>query len=318
MIALAYFLLSTGPSTIFKVLPWWILLQLGLDALMFVFWLSAAATSRYNCDDLCNACSGWDSVSFDDLSCSCLGSYYYWYKKRSMSPNKTGLLQARRTGHSNPTGTYGAKRGLDSVMVYVSLPGPLLRPLSSAYIVAPNWLTQNHSVLFFATLVSTILWIFQNRRASRTSNTTALTGGPAPHPEAGVQNVQTEPKQDISAYPPNPQMQQQGGYPQASPQEQYPPQGQYPPQAQYPPQQYPPQQQYPTQQQQYPQQGYPPQNQQPQPMGYYGGPNEGQQREVQSQQMQQPQGPMAHQQQGEQVPNYPTPTPEMQSERRET
>lgn len=117
LIALAYFLLSTGPTTIFKVLPWWILLQLGLDALMFIFWLSAAATSRYNCDDLCNACSGWDSVSFDDLSCSCLGSYYYWYKKRSMSPNKNGLLQPRRTGHSNPTGTYGAKRGLDSVMV---------------------------------------------------------------------------------------------------------------------------------------------------------------------------------------------------------
>jgi len=113
----------------FKVLPWWILLQLGLDALMFIFWLSAAATSRYNCDDLCNACSGWDAISFDDLSCACSGSYY-WYKKRDMSPKKTGLLQPRRNGHSNPAGTYGAKRGLDALMVYVSLPSLLPGPFS--------------------------------------------------------------------------------------------------------------------------------------------------------------------------------------------
>ena len=168
---------------------------------------------------------------------------------------------------------------------------PFFASSLSTYYIQAQVADRRPSVLFFATLCSTIIWIFQNRRASSRSTTTAPPTGPAAHEEAGVQQVPTEMKQDAS-YPHNNgnlQM-QQGGYGPVSPQEQYPPQGQYPTQ------QYPPQQQYP-------QQGYPPQ-QHRQPMGYYGGP-EGQQQ------------PMQQQQQGQQIPNYPTPTPEMQSERRE-
>lgn len=123
LLALAYFLFSTGPGSIGKILPWWIFIQLGLDALMFAFWLAAAATSKYNCSDLCNACSQWDSVAFDGLSCICNSSYYYWWKKRDMSPApKKGLLEVRRTRHTAPLGTAAAKQAFDAVMVYVICP----------------------------------------------------------------------------------------------------------------------------------------------------------------------------------------------------
>lgn len=118
--ALAYFFLSTGPTTAFRILPWWIFIQLGLDSLLFIFWLAAAATSRLNCNDLCNACPGASDVYFDDLSCTCLSDYYWWYKKRSMSPApKSGLLETRRTRNSTPTGKGAARISLDAIMVYV-------------------------------------------------------------------------------------------------------------------------------------------------------------------------------------------------------
>ena len=278
-------MLSTGPNTTFKLLPWWIFGQLALDAVLFVFWLSAAATARYNCNDLCNAC-GWDSVSFDGLDCVCYGTDY-WYEKRGMSPKQSGLLQPRRAKSSaTPAGTGAAKTALDALMTYVPL-------LSLFYVSSAIHLTRKGvanwsiSVLFFATLVGTIVYIFQHRSASSPTTHTPATG-PGSHPEAGVQQVSTEMKQDIPYQPNNTNPQtQQGGYPPVSPQENYPPQGQYPPQQQggYPPQQ------------QYPQQGYPPQGQQQQqPMAYYGGPEVGQQ-PVQQQQppMQQPPPIQQHQ-----------------------
>lgn len=92
---------------------------------MFIFWLSAAATSRYNCDDLCNACPNFSALSFDDLSCAC-GGAYDWYWKRGMSPKPSGLLQKRRT-YTRRAGTYGAKRGL--MLLWCTYPSPLMAML---------------------------------------------------------------------------------------------------------------------------------------------------------------------------------------------
>lgn len=262
LLALAYFFLSTGPTPMFKILPWWIFIQLGLDTLMFIFWLSAAAASHYTCNDLCNACSNLASLSFGGLSCICDSASYYdyyddYYDKRAMSPVKKGPLESRRTHHpTRSTGSTAAKQGLDAIMV----------------------------VLFAVTLASTCFWIFQNRRQS-TTTTTAPATNPAANAEAGVQQVSAEMKQD-APYNPNAINPNQGGYAPVSPiqQQTYPPQGQYPPQQ---PQQggYPPQQQYRPQE---------PYSQPQQPAQVYHGGSDGQP-----------------------IPNYPNPTPEMQAERRD-
>lgn len=87
---------------------------------MFIFWLAAAASSHYNCNDLCNACSNSVAVYFDNLSCVCDAYEYYLYDKRGMSPVKNGLLESRSVRYARPVGTAAAKQGLDAVMVYVT------------------------------------------------------------------------------------------------------------------------------------------------------------------------------------------------------
>ena len=126
---LAYLLLSSGTVRIFRVLPWWIFIQLGLDALMCIFWIAAASTSHFNCDDLCSACNA-SSVSYDHLSCSCsvysgyVYSDYFW-KKRGISPNPnpglSGGLAKRITSRSakRTSGILIAREALDAIMWYV-------------------------------------------------------------------------------------------------------------------------------------------------------------------------------------------------------
>jgi hypothetical protein len=133
LITLAYLTFSSGTLRIFKLLPWWIFIQLGLDALMFIFWISAAGTSHFGCDDLCSACNAWGyDIWYDHLACSCTsGSYSYWYEKRGISPNPfPGLsagLQKRKSSRRTKTkgGALVAREALDAIMVYV------LQPLSS-------------------------------------------------------------------------------------------------------------------------------------------------------------------------------------------
>ena len=111
---------------IFKLLPWWIFIQLGLDALMFILWISAAGTSHFTCDDLCTTCnaSGYD-IYFDHLACSCSSGAYYWYEKRNTSPNPNPGLSAglEKRKSSRRTRTHGgalvAREALDAIMVYV-------------------------------------------------------------------------------------------------------------------------------------------------------------------------------------------------------
>lgn len=119
LIALFYFILASGPSRITRTLPWFIWGQLALDALMFIFWLSAAATSSYSCTDLCNACGIIDGyVSFDSESCECSTLFF----KRDNSPRPVNVLQPRRShsggGSTDSTGggSIAAKQAFDAIM----------------------------------------------------------------------------------------------------------------------------------------------------------------------------------------------------------
>lgn len=122
-IALVYFILASGPTPTTRLLPWFIWGQLALDALIHIFWLSAAATSNYSCLDLCNVCGILNGyVYFDSQSCACYDDLLF---KRDYSPKPGNVLQSRRT-HSNGgrngsrVGTsIAAKQAFDAIMTYV-------------------------------------------------------------------------------------------------------------------------------------------------------------------------------------------------------
>ena len=122
-IALIYFILASGPSRTTRLLPWFIWGQLALDALIHIFWLSAAATSSYSCTDLCNVCGILDGyVYFDSQSCACYDDLLF---KRDYSPKPGNVLQPRRS-HSNGGkngsrmgGLIAAKQTFDAIMTYV-------------------------------------------------------------------------------------------------------------------------------------------------------------------------------------------------------
>ena len=146
--------------------------------------------------------------------------------------------------------------------------------------------------------------MWQKRRAGDNAAAATTTTTTNPNPENGVQQVPIEMKQD-TPYTGGPAPQ----YTSVAPQNNYPPvspaNGQYPQQQGFPQQQ---QQSYPQQQPQ----GFPQQQQQsfsqqqqypeqaPQGQGYYGG--------------QQNDATPSPQAQQHDIPNYPTPTPEMQAE----
>ena len=120
LIALIYFILASGPSRATRLLPWFVVGQLALDALIFICWLSAAATSSYSCTDLCNVCGILDGyVDFDSQSCIC---YEELNLKRDFSQKPGNMLQSRRS-HSNSTavGSIAAKQAFDAVMTYVQI-----------------------------------------------------------------------------------------------------------------------------------------------------------------------------------------------------
>ena len=123
LIALIYFMLASGPSRTTRLLPWLILGQLALDGIMFIFWLAAAATSHYSCNDLCTACGIYDEyVTFDTESCECSTLFF----KRDYSPRRGNALQqrSRPTKRSDTTvgGTIAVKEAFDAVMTYVHNP----------------------------------------------------------------------------------------------------------------------------------------------------------------------------------------------------
>lgn len=124
LIALIYFILASGPSAATRLLPWFIWGQLALDALIFIFWLSAGATSSYSCTDLCNACDISEGyVFFDSESCECSEFFF----KRDYSPRPRNVLQPRshsnrRRADSTVGGSIAAKQAFDAIMTYVQTP----------------------------------------------------------------------------------------------------------------------------------------------------------------------------------------------------
>ncbi len=106
LLVMVYFILATGPTNVFKILPWLIWIQLGLDAFLFIFWLTAAATPL-NCPDFCRACPldfGADVplyyVIYDNLFCYCELVPNFTkraaFANRPTSTRKTGFLAARK------------------------------------------------------------------------------------------------------------------------------------------------------------------------------------------------------------------------------
>lgn len=116
LLALIYFILASGPSPATRLLPWFIWGQLALDAIIYLFWLSAAATSGYSCIDLCNACDIADGyVDWGSLSCTCYTDLYY---KRDYSPKPVNVLQPRRSRRTTSVGSIAAKQTFDALMTY--------------------------------------------------------------------------------------------------------------------------------------------------------------------------------------------------------
>ncbi|CAD6580762.1 MAG: hypothetical protein ASARMPRED_000320 [Alectoria sarmentosa] len=161
LIALFYFILASGPSRITRTLPWFIWGQLALDALMFIFWLSAGATSSYSCTDLCNACGIIDGyVYFDSESCECSTLFF----KRDSSPRPVNVLQPRRSisggGSTDSTGggSIAAKQAFDAIM----------------------------TVLFAVFIAADFFWIINSRRSGTTTASAPTIGAPMNNEEAGM------------------------------------------------------------------------------------------------------------------------------------
>ena len=127
-VALVYLLLSTGPTRPLKILPWFIFGQLAIDGVLFIFWLAAAASSSYSCDDLCSACYGLSYVAYANQDCICFDFIYK--NKRSTSPNPGNVLLSKRRSryHSGGGSSSSAVKGgtgdavisFDAIMTYVS------------------------------------------------------------------------------------------------------------------------------------------------------------------------------------------------------
>lgn len=127
IVAVIYFILATGPSNVFKVLPWLVWGQLALDAVMFIFWIAAAATSTFSYTDLCDACP-YEFVDYAGFVYDCTTGAYEsdvydnnlylrglaGVQKRAGRAGQTG--RARR---HNKRGTSLGRTALDAIMTCV-------------------------------------------------------------------------------------------------------------------------------------------------------------------------------------------------------
>ncbi|MCJ1425330.1 hypothetical protein MMC29_003218 [Sticta canariensis] len=220
IVAVVYFILATGPSNVFKVLPWLVWGQLALDAVMFIFWIAATATSTFSYKDLCDACP-YDLVEYAGFVYECITglseSYDDFNPDYDVFSRGLAGVQKRAVQYGrSKRGTALGRTALDAIM----------------------------TVLFAITLAATIWWISTQRRSSGTA---APTMKPPTHEESGVPmtstqqsasvapNSQTQPVQYyvVQGQPQLQQQEQQYGFQQPAPQAQYPPQ----PQQQFVPQQ---------------------------------------------------------------------------------
>ncbi|KAL8778249.1 MAG: hypothetical protein Q9213_007501 [Squamulea squamosa] len=204
---------ATGPTALFRVIPWLIWGQLALDIFMLIIWIAAAGVSQYTCSDLCNACSAYDEVWATGIYCYCSS---YIVIKRDQSPAPKGLAgsieERAYYRHSGGPGSSkkNAKVAFDSIMV----------------------------ILFAFTTAATIFYILKNRRSATAATatnpaadpSTQQSGGLAPTPAPGFyvpdgkDTTHTETTPQGTPYPPQqtqPQM-QQSGYPEPTQQSTYP------------------------------------------------------------------------------------------------
>ncbi|KAI4280292.1 MAG: hypothetical protein L6R38_004570 [Xanthoria sp. 2 TBL-2021] len=217
-LVLLVLIFSTGPTGLFRVVPWLVWGQLALDIFMLIIWIAAAGVSQYTCSDLCNACPAYDEVWTAGIYCYC-SSYYIYKRDQSPAPRGlTGSIEQRAYYRNTGPGSSkkNAKTAFDSIMV----------------------------ILFAFTTAATIFWIFKNRRsgaaaAASTSsppgNTAQQPGGlqptpapgyPAPDGQGITHNQGTAQGTSYSPQQTQPQMQQSGysepmqqpTYPTANPQ----------------------------------------------------------------------------------------------------
>ena len=102
------------------MVPFWnTWLQIGLDAVFFILWVAAAATSSPDCSDLCSACSRYDdgsgswTVWSGNLVCNC------W---EPSARGLAGLLKERGAAASagkvaEKASTIATKEGFNAVLV---------------------------------------------------------------------------------------------------------------------------------------------------------------------------------------------------------
>ncbi|CAO1596258.1 hypothetical protein XANCAGTX0491_000110 [Xanthoria calcicola] len=201
-LVLLVLIFSTGPTNLFRVIPWLVWGQLALDAFMWIVWVAAAGVSQYTCSDLCNACSDFYELWTAGIYCYCS---VYTVIKRDQSPAPRGLagsMEERALYYSRgPTSSKkNAKVAFDAIMV----------------------------ILFAFSTAATIFWIFKNRRSggagaastsSPAGNTAQQPGALQPTPAPGYQApdgqgaTQIPGSQQGTSYPlqqTQPQMQQSG------------------------------------------------------------------------------------------------------------
>ncbi|KAK3177997.1 hypothetical protein OEA41_000129 [Lepraria neglecta] len=201
-LALIYFILATGPSPQVRLLPWFIWGQLGLDTLMFILWLAAAASSSYSCSDLCNACSAYSEVLYDTDVCFCFDNTSIF--KRTYSPKPKGILHARspRSHSSGGSGSRNSSGGGGSI------------------IAARQAFDAIMTLLFAFCLGATIFWIIKSRQTGSTTATMAM--ATEKQEEAGIPAAGAVPSSNEQSgakaenYNGQP-IQQQGGVPQGTP-----------------------------------------------------------------------------------------------------
>ena len=140
--AVIYFILATGPSNVFKVLPWLVWGQLALDAVMFIFWISATATSTFSYQDICDACP-FDPVGYAGYVYDCrtglsesYSDYYdtnYGVFSRGLAGVHERAVRARRNGKR---GTALGRTALDAIMTCVFCFHPLSFQTDSSHLVS--------------------------------------------------------------------------------------------------------------------------------------------------------------------------------------
>lgn len=137
MFVLIYLIFATGPRDPFRSLPWLVWGQLALDGLMWIFWISATATSTFTFQDFCDACTP-DGAFYDGFCDSVFIDDYDTVYPRDVSPFPRGLAGIekratayRRTKHTTSVG----RTALDAIMRCVFRLNPSHKHTNPSHVV---------------------------------------------------------------------------------------------------------------------------------------------------------------------------------------